>query len=76
MGVLGVSIVDLLADLLGEGELHVHAVRSAQDGFTLGEGLGNNLDGRHGDTLLSERSSQEILGREMGLLTQVLMGSG
>jgi len=62
LGVLGVSIVDLLADLLGEGELHVHAVRSAQDGFTLGEGLGNNLDGRNGDTLLL----REILTRDPG----------
>jgi len=62
LGVLGVSIVDLLADLLGEGELHVHAVRSAQDGFTLGEGLGNDLDGRHGDALLL----REILARDSG----------
>ena len=66
-GVLSVSVVDLLAHLLGQGELDSLTGGVGQAGDALLEGLGLNLDLRDGDALLLD---------EMGLLTQVLMGSG
>ena len=66
-GVLSVSVVDLLAHLLGQGELDGLTGGVRQAGDALLEGLGDNLDLRDGDALLLD---------EMGLLTQVLMGSG
>ena len=72
-GVLSVSVVDLLAHLLGQGELDGLTGGVRQAGDALLEGLGDNLDLRDGDALLSEVLAE---GGEMGLLTQVLMGSG
>ena len=65
--VLSVSVVDLLAHLLGQGQLDGLAGGVGQASDALLEGLGDNLDLRDGDALLLD---------EMGLLTQVLMGSG
>ena len=51
-GVLSVSVVDLLAHLLGQGELNGLTGGVRQAGDALLEGLGDNLDLRDGDALL------------------------
>jgi len=60
--VLGVSVVDLLAHLLGQGQLDGLAGRVGQAGDALLEGLGDNLDLRDGDALLLG----EVLARDPG----------
>ena len=51
-GVLSVSVVDLIAHLLGQGELDGLTGGVGQAGDALLEGLGDNLDLRDGDALL------------------------
>jgi len=52
VSVLSISIVDLLADLLGEGQLNVLASRCSQLSDTLLKGLRDLLNLRDGDALL------------------------
>jgi len=52
VSVLSISVVDLLADLLGEGQLNVLASRCSQLSDTFLKGLRDLLDLRDGDALL------------------------
>merc|ERR1719412_715325 len=75
-GVLSVSVVDLLAHLLGEGQLDGLAGRVGQAGDALLEGLGDNLDLRDGDALLLGKVIARNPGQRDGLVYTGLDGLG
>jgi len=52
MLILGIAIVDLLADLLGQGQLHILAGRGSKGSDALLRTFGDHLDLRDGDALL------------------------
>ena len=70
------SVVDLLAHLLGEGQLHSLAVGLSQSGGALGGSLLNNLDLGDGDALLLGDVLAGDSGQRDGLVDTGLDGLG
>merc|ERR1719422_1329524 len=71
-----VSVVDLLADLLGEGELDSLAVGGTKAGHALVDGLGDGLDLGDGDALLLGEVLAGDSGQADGLVDAGLDGLG
>jgi len=74
MSVLSISIVDLLADLLGEGELHILAGRGSKGSDTLLKGLRHILNLRDSDALLFREVLTADPGERDGLVDTGLDG--
>merc|ERR1712201_61751 len=68
ISILSISIVDLLADLLGEGQLNILAGRGSQSSDTLLKGLGDSLNLRNSDALLLRQVLTADSGEEDGLV--------
>jgi len=76
VGVFSISVVDLLADLLGEGELNILAGRGSKLSDALLKGLGDLLDLRDGDALLLREVFTADSGEGDGLVDTGLDGLG
>jgi hypothetical protein len=72
----GVAVVDLLADLLGEGQLNSLAVWLSKSRDTLVNGLGDDLDLGDGDAPLLSQVLAADSGQEDGLVDAGLDGLG
>jgi len=68
ISILSISVVDLLADLLGEGQLNVLAGRGSQSSDTLLKGLRDSLNLRDSDALLLRQVLTADSGEEDGLV--------
>merc|ERR1712201_14296 len=68
ISILSISIVDLLADLLGEGQLNILAGRGSQSSDTLLKGLGDSLNLRNNNALLLRQVLTADSGEEDGLV--------
>jgi hypothetical protein len=68
ISILSISIVDLLADLLGEGQLNILAGRGSQGSDTLLKGLRDSLNLRNSDALLLRQVLTADSGEEDGLV--------
>ena len=72
----GVAVVDLLAHLLGEGQLHSLAVGGSKAGDALVDGLGDGLDLGDGDALVLGQVLAGDPGQGDGLVDAGLDGLG
>jgi len=76
VGVFSISVVDLLADLLGKSELNILAGRGSKLSDALLKGLGDLLDLRDGDALLLREVLTADSGEGDGLVDTGLDGFG
>jgi len=74
ISVLSISVVNLLAHLLGEGKLNILAGGGSQGSDTLLEGLRDNLDLGDGDALLLRQVLAADSGQKDGLVDTGLDG--
>merc|ERR1719188_124433 len=72
----GVAVVDLLADLLGEGQLDSLAVGGSKSGHALVDGLSDGLDLGDGDALVLGQVLTADPGQGDGLVDAGLDGLG
>merc|ERR1712061_102295 len=72
----GVAVVDLLADLLGEGQLDSLAVGGSKSSHTLVNGLSDSLDLWDGDALVLGQVLTADPGQVDGLVDTGLDGLG